>query len=184
MCVITGCSSRGADQDARSLLPQSLPALGAKHHCSLHTVGLLQQESGEGTTTWNVLLDFNHTSNNQTTFILNAPPIFTCLIFLTVWFYLLIERICSNCSLRHPSCQNASFTVPWLGMSGLGILSKTPLGLLGQARSCCSPSPLHSAEHTQLYRSANSFHVFLRLLALCLAQDRAGGVPQRQIKGR
>uniref|UniRef100_A0A7N6BR94 Protein MMS22-like N-terminal domain-containing protein n=1 Tax=Anabas testudineus TaxID=64144 RepID=A0A7N6BR94_ANATE len=79
---------------------------------------------------------------------------------------------------------SASFTVPWLGMSGLGTLSKTPLALLEQARSCCSPSPLHSPGHTQLYRSANSFHIFLRVLALCLAQDRAGGVPQRQIKGR
>uniref|UniRef100_A0A3B4XC21 Protein MMS22-like n=1 Tax=Seriola lalandi dorsalis TaxID=1841481 RepID=A0A3B4XC21_SERLL len=79
---------------------------------------------------------------------------------------------------------SASFTVPWLGMSGLGTLCKTPLALLEQARSCCSPSPLHSPGHTQLYRSANSFHIFLRVLALCLAQDRAGGVPQRQIKGR
>ncbi|KAG7240643.1 hypothetical protein INR49_026698 [Caranx melampygus] len=79
---------------------------------------------------------------------------------------------------------SASFTVPWLGMSGLGTLCKTPLALLEQARSCCSPSPLHSPGHTQLYRSANSFHIFLRVLALCLAQDRVGGVPQRQIKGR
>ncbi|XP_040900634.1 protein MMS22-like [Toxotes jaculatrix] len=79
---------------------------------------------------------------------------------------------------------NASLTVPWLGMSGLGTLCKTPLALLEQARSCCSPSPLHSPGHTQLYRSANSFHIFLRVLALCLGQDRAGGVPQRQIKGR
>ncbi|XP_034384965.1 protein MMS22-like isoform X2 [Cyclopterus lumpus] len=83
-------------------------------------------------------------------------------------------------------CKNlsASFSVPWLGMSGMGTLCKTPLALLDQARSCCSPSPLHSSGHTQLYRSANSFHIFLRVLALCLAQDRAGGVPQRQIKGR
>ncbi|KAM4580484.1 protein MMS22-like [Odontesthes bonariensis] len=79
---------------------------------------------------------------------------------------------------------NASFTVPWLGMSGMGTLCKTPLALLEQARSCCSPSPLRSPGHTQLYRSANSFHIFLRVLALCLAQDKAGGVPQRQIKGR
>ncbi|KAM4735616.1 protein MMS22-like isoform 2-T2 [Anableps anableps] len=79
---------------------------------------------------------------------------------------------------------NASFTVPWLGVSGLGTLYKTPLALLEQARSCCSPSPLSSPGHTQLYRSANSFHIFLRVLALCLGQDRAGGVPQRQIKGR
>uniref|UniRef100_A0A3Q3ENN2 Protein MMS22-like n=1 Tax=Kryptolebias marmoratus TaxID=37003 RepID=A0A3Q3ENN2_KRYMA len=79
---------------------------------------------------------------------------------------------------------NSSFTVPWLGMSGLGTVCKTPLALLEQARSCCSPSPLHSAGHTQLYHSANSFHIFLRMLALCLSQDRAGGVPQRQIKGR
>ncbi|XP_070691850.1 protein MMS22-like [Pempheris klunzingeri] len=79
---------------------------------------------------------------------------------------------------------SASFTVPWLGMSGIGTLYKTPLALLEQARSCCSPFLLHSPEHTQLYRSANSFRIFLRVLALCLAQDRAGGVPQRQIKGR
>uniref|UniRef100_A0A3P8U2N9 Protein MMS22-like n=1 Tax=Amphiprion percula TaxID=161767 RepID=A0A3P8U2N9_AMPPE len=79
---------------------------------------------------------------------------------------------------------SASFTVPWLGMSGLGTLCKTPLALLEQARSCCSPPPLRSPGYTQLYRSANSFHIFLRVLALCLAQDRAGGVPQRQIKGR
>ncbi|KAG7475126.1 hypothetical protein JOB18_024511 [Solea senegalensis] len=79
---------------------------------------------------------------------------------------------------------NASFTVPWLGMSGLGTLCKTPLALSEQARSCCSPSTLYSPGHTQLYRSANSFHIFLRVLALCLGQDRAGGAPQRQIKGR
>uniref|UniRef100_UPI0037E8E846 protein MMS22-like n=1 Tax=Semicossyphus pulcher TaxID=241346 RepID=UPI0037E8E846 len=79
---------------------------------------------------------------------------------------------------------SSSFTVPWLGMSGVGTLYKSPLALLEQARSCCSPSLLNSPGHTQLYRSANSFHIFLRVLALCLAQDRAGGVPQRQIKGR
>ncbi|KAK1894955.1 Protein MMS22-like [Dissostichus eleginoides] len=79
---------------------------------------------------------------------------------------------------------SASFTVPWLGVSGMGTLCKTPLALFEQARSCCSPAPLHSPGHTQLYRSANSFHLFLRVLALCLAQDRAGGAPQRQIKGR
>ncbi len=83
-----------------------------------------------------------------------------------------------------PLPQNASFTVPWLGMTGVGTLYKTPLALLEQARSCCSPSHLHSPGHTQLYRSANSFHIFLRVLALCLNQDRVGGVPQRQIKGR
>ncbi|KAM4633337.1 protein MMS22-like [Polymixia lowei] len=79
---------------------------------------------------------------------------------------------------------NGSFTVPWLGLSGLGSLCKTPLALLEQGRSCCSPSPLRSSGHSQLYRSANSFHIFLRVLALCLAQDSASGAPRRQIKGR
>ncbi|XP_016893079.1 protein MMS22-like isoform X2 [Cynoglossus semilaevis] len=79
---------------------------------------------------------------------------------------------------------NGSFTVPWLGMAGLGTVCKTPLALLEQARSCCSPPTLYSPGHTQLYRSANSFHIFLQVLALCLGQDRAGGAPQRQIKGR
>ncbi|CAN9514129.1 unnamed protein product [Ophioblennius macclurei] len=79
---------------------------------------------------------------------------------------------------------SASFAVPWLGISGLGTLCKTPLALLEQASSCCSTPPLRSQGHTQLYRSASSFHIFLRVLALCLSQDRADGVPQRQIKGR
>uniref|UniRef100_A0A8C6X080 Protein MMS22-like n=1 Tax=Neogobius melanostomus TaxID=47308 RepID=A0A8C6X080_9GOBI len=89
-----------------------------------------------------------------------------------------------RCALSHIFSQNSSFTVPWLGVSGLGALCKSPLALLEQARSCCCPSPLYSPGHTQLYHSANSFHIFLRILALCLSQDRAGGVPQRQIKGR
>ncbi|KAM6995376.1 protein MMS22-like [Tautogolabrus adspersus] len=79
---------------------------------------------------------------------------------------------------------SSSFTVPWLGLSGVGTLYKSPLALLEQARSCCCHCHLNSPGHTQLYRSANSFHIFLRVLALCLAQDRVGGVPQRQIKGR
>ncbi|XP_037129623.1 protein MMS22-like [Syngnathus acus] len=78
----------------------------------------------------------------------------------------------------------ASFTVPWLGVSGLGTLCKSPLSLLELAHNCCEPSPVRSQGHTQLYRSASSFHIFLRLLALCLSQDRVGGVPQRQLKGR
>ncbi|KAJ8288321.1 hypothetical protein COCON_G00009800 [Conger conger] len=52
---------------------------------------------------------------------------------------------------------NASFTVPWLGVAEL-----------------CS-----------LYRSSNSFHIFLRILALHLSQDSTGsGAPWRQMKGR
>lgn len=76
--------------------------------------------------------------------------------------------------------------MPWLGVSAMGTLYKTPLALLEQARSCCSPAPLHSPGHTQLYRSASSFHIFLRVLALSLdpGQDQAVGGPQRQIKGR
>lgn len=47
VCVITGRSSRGAGQDARALLSQSVSAMGAQHHRRLHPLGLLQQESGE-----------------------------------------------------------------------------------------------------------------------------------------
>ncbi|KAJ8411514.1 hypothetical protein AAFF_G00163220 [Aldrovandia affinis] len=84
---------------------------------------------------------------------------------------------------------NSSFTVPWLGVVGLGSVSQTPLALSERARLCCSvepgsPFPLHSAGHAQLYRSANSFHIFLRILALHLSQDPAGGARWRQIKGR
>ncbi|XP_046875217.1 protein MMS22-like [Hypomesus transpacificus] len=74
-----------------------------------------------------------------------------------------------------------SFSVPWLGVSSLGSMSRSPLALLEQARSCCEPGPLRSAGHAQLYRHASSFLLFLRILALYLAQDSA---PWRQIKGR
>ncbi|KAL6467435.1 hypothetical protein MHYP_G00231120 [Metynnis hypsauchen] len=79
---------------------------------------------------------------------------------------------------------NGSFSVPWLGVSGLASISPTPLTLLEQAKSCCSPEPMTSASHTQLYRSANSFLIFLRMLALHLSQESAPGAPWRQIKGR
>ncbi|XP_077072871.1 protein MMS22-like isoform X2 [Siphateles boraxobius] len=79
---------------------------------------------------------------------------------------------------------NSSFTVSWLGVSGLGTISRTPLCLLQQAKSCCSPASVGSSSHTQLYRSTNSFHIFLRILALHLSQEHAGGAPWRQIKGR
>uniref|UniRef100_A0A673KPP1 Protein MMS22-like n=1 Tax=Sinocyclocheilus rhinocerous TaxID=307959 RepID=A0A673KPP1_9TELE len=79
---------------------------------------------------------------------------------------------------------NSSFTVPWLGVSGLGSISRTPLCLLQQAKSCCSPASVGSNSHAQLYRSTNSFHIFLRILALHLSQEHAGGAPWRQIKGR
>lgn len=46
MCV-AGRPSRGAGQDARPLLSQSLSAVGTEHRCCLHPLGLLQQESGD-----------------------------------------------------------------------------------------------------------------------------------------
>ncbi|KAJ3598494.1 hypothetical protein NHX12_002005 [Muraenolepis orangiensis] len=79
---------------------------------------------------------------------------------------------------------SAPFSVPWLGVSGLGTVCRTPLALLEHARDCCNPAPLRSPGHTQLYRSATSFHIFLRVLGLCLAQDSGSGAPRRQMKGR
>ncbi|XP_062843616.1 protein MMS22-like [Trichomycterus rosablanca] len=77
---------------------------------------------------------------------------------------------------------NGSFTVPWLGVSGLASVGSTPLALLEQAKSCCSPAPFNSTSHAQLYRSTTSFLIFLRMLALHLKQQN--GAPWRQIKGR
>nr|XP_023668790.1 protein MMS22-like [Paramormyrops kingsleyae] len=84
---------------------------------------------------------------------------------------------------------NSAFTVPWLGVSGLGSVSRTPLSLLELARSCCAsgppdPAQLRSASHVQLYRSSNSFHMFLRILAVYLSKGTGDGAPWRQIKGR
>ncbi|KAF5896977.1 protein MMS22-like, partial [Clarias magur] len=77
---------------------------------------------------------------------------------------------------------NGLFSVPWLGVTGLASIGATPLALLEQAKSCCSPAPLESTNHTHLYRSTNSFLIFLRILALHLKQE--SGAPWRQIKGR
>ncbi|XP_026868330.2 protein MMS22-like [Electrophorus electricus] len=79
---------------------------------------------------------------------------------------------------------SGSFSVPWLGMSGLANVSPSPLILLEQAKSCSSPAPLTSTSHAQLYLSANSFLIFLRMLALHLSHESAPGAPWRQIKGR
>uniref|UniRef100_A0A8C9TJ92 Protein MMS22-like n=1 Tax=Scleropages formosus TaxID=113540 RepID=A0A8C9TJ92_SCLFO len=84
---------------------------------------------------------------------------------------------------------NALFTVPWLAVSELSSVGRTPLSLLEQARSCCSlasrnPSLLRSTGYMQLYRSANSFQIFLRILAVHLSQGSGDGAPWRQIKGR
>lgn len=49
LCVTTAGPSRGAGQNACLLLPHSLSAVGAEHQRRLHSVGLLQQESGENT---------------------------------------------------------------------------------------------------------------------------------------
>lgn len=156
---IIGWSRRGAGQDAGPLLSESESAVGAEHCCCLQPLGLLQQKPGEDKLPW----------GKQEAEKAAA-----------VW----LKHAFLPCYHSVAPLQNASFTVPWLGVSGLGTVCKTPLALLEQARSCCSPAPLSSAGHTQLYTSANSFHIFLRVLALCLSQDRAGGVRQRQIKGR
>ncbi|XP_066508623.1 protein MMS22-like [Hoplias malabaricus] len=79
---------------------------------------------------------------------------------------------------------NGSFTVPWLGVSVLGSISSTPLTLLEQTKSCCSHDLVTSASHAQLYRTANSFLIFLRVLAVHLSQENAPGAAWRQIKGR
>ncbi|KAL2084835.1 hypothetical protein ACEWY4_020353 [Coilia grayii] len=79
---------------------------------------------------------------------------------------------------------NATFSMPWLGVSGLGSVSRSPLSLLELSQACCSPAPLGSTAHTQLYRSCTSFCIFLRVLALHLSQENTGGAPWRQIKGR
>uniref|UniRef100_A0A672R0J6 Protein MMS22-like n=1 Tax=Sinocyclocheilus grahami TaxID=75366 RepID=A0A672R0J6_SINGR len=108
----------------------------------------------------------------------------------TILFILIMNITLDNWSfvmgLLKSSCdpKNSSFTVPWLGVSGLGSISRTPLCLLQQAKSCCSPASVGSNSHAQLYCSTNSFHIFLRILALHLSQEHAGGAPWRQIKGR
>lgn len=48
VCVaVTARFTGGTHQDARSLLSQSQPAVGTQHQRCFHSLGVLQQESGE-----------------------------------------------------------------------------------------------------------------------------------------
>ncbi|XP_068793948.1 protein MMS22-like isoform X1 [Struthio camelus] len=76
---------------------------------------------------------------------------------------------------------NSSFTVPWLGLKGLANVSKTPLSMLELVKSCCCDQ-----EFPALYKSSNSYLIFLSVLAQMMKEEaeNSGVHPWKQIKGR
>ncbi|XP_066558733.1 protein MMS22-like isoform X2 [Amia ocellicauda] len=74
---------------------------------------------------------------------------------------------------------NNAFTIPWLGLKGLGSVSKTPFSMLELVKSCCSEE-----QSPELYTTSSSFQIFLRILALQMRKDMNGTHPWKQIKGR
>ncbi|XP_033873694.3 protein MMS22-like [Acipenser ruthenus] len=74
---------------------------------------------------------------------------------------------------------NNAFTIPWLGLKGLMSVSKTPFSMLELVKSCCSEQ-----QSPDLYRMANSFQIFLRIVALQMNKETTGTHPWKQIKGR
>ncbi|RXM27868.1 Protein MMS22-like [Acipenser ruthenus] len=75
--------------------------------------------------------------------------------------------------------KNNAFTIPWLGLKGLMSVSKTPFSMLELVKSCCSEQ-----QSPDLYRMANSFQIFLRIVALQMNKETTGTHPWKQIKGR
>ncbi|XP_009873005.1 PREDICTED: protein MMS22-like, partial [Apaloderma vittatum] len=75
---------------------------------------------------------------------------------------------------------NSCFTVPWLGLKDLANISKTSLSMFELAKSCCCEQQIPA-----LYKSSNSYFIFLIILARMMKEAENGGVhPWKQIKGR
>ncbi|XP_039603536.1 protein MMS22-like [Polypterus senegalus] len=100
-----------------------------------------------------------------------------CLTLCRVWdsnlntVTILWEYYCKNL--------NSSFAIPWLGIKSLATVSKTPFSLLELVRSCCIDE-----QSPDLYKTTNSYHFFLRIIALQMRKETNGTHPWKQIKGR
>uniref|UniRef100_A0A8C4RP59 Protein MMS22-like n=1 Tax=Erpetoichthys calabaricus TaxID=27687 RepID=A0A8C4RP59_ERPCA len=100
-----------------------------------------------------------------------------CLTLCRVWdsnlntVTILWEYYCKNL--------NSSFAIPWLGIKNFATVSKTPFSLLELVRSCCMDE-----QSPDLYKTTNSYHFFLRIIALQMRKETNGTHPWKQIKGR
>uniref|UniRef100_A0A8C3GSP3 Protein MMS22-like n=1 Tax=Corvus moneduloides TaxID=1196302 RepID=A0A8C3GSP3_CORMO len=74
---------------------------------------------------------------------------------------------------------NNCFTVPWLGLKDLANVSKTSLSMLELVKRCCCEQQIPS-----LYKSSNSYFIFLSILARIMKEENNGVHPWKQIKGR
>ncbi|XP_068087310.1 protein MMS22-like isoform X2 [Hyperolius riggenbachi] len=76
---------------------------------------------------------------------------------------------------------NSLFNISWLGLKSLASVSKSPFSMLEVVKSCCADE--HSPD---LYKSDNSYLIFLRIIARLMkkANPSSGIQPWKQIKGR
>ncbi|KAJ7409531.1 protein MMS22-like protein [Willisornis vidua] len=74
---------------------------------------------------------------------------------------------------------NSCFTVPWLGLKDLANVSKTSLSMLELVKRCSCEQQIPS-----LYKSSNSYFIFLSILARMMKEENSGMHPWKQIKGR
>ncbi|XP_018414305.1 PREDICTED: protein MMS22-like [Nanorana parkeri] len=76
---------------------------------------------------------------------------------------------------------NSLFNISWLGLKSLASVSKTPFSMLEKVKSCCADE-----NHPDLYKSDNSYLIFLRIIARLMkkAKQSSGIHPWKQIKGR
>ncbi|XP_056422127.1 protein MMS22-like isoform X2 [Hyla sarda] len=76
---------------------------------------------------------------------------------------------------------NSLFNISWLGLKSLASVSKTPFSMLEVVKSCCADEQSHD-----LYKSDNSYLIFLRIMARLMKKAKSSGSthPWKQIKGR
>ncbi|NXF08486.1 MMS22 protein, partial [Smithornis capensis] len=74
---------------------------------------------------------------------------------------------------------NSCFTVPWLGLKDLANVSKTSLSMLELVKRCCCEQQIPC-----LYKSSNSYFIFLSILARMMKEENSAMHPWKQVKGR
>lgn len=94
-------------------------------------------------------------------------------------FVLLAFIVIFNIFCFHLFFQNSCFTIPWLGLKDLANVSKTSLSMLELVKRCCCEQQIPS-----LYKSSNSYFIFLSILARIMKEENNGVHPWKQIKGR
>ncbi|XP_069830285.1 protein MMS22-like [Dendropsophus ebraccatus] len=142
----------------------------------------IAEEHVEITSNWKLVEDLLKKSSNMQNGILEDQLrmyLQCCLSLCDLWEpNLTVATILWEYYSKH---LNSLFTISWLGIKPLASVCKTPFSMLEVVKSCCSDE-----QSPDLYKSDNSYLIFLRILARLMkkAKNTIGAHPWKQIKGR